>query len=206
MALLPSTQNKQNESITLNVFDMDETLLHTKAMIHVVNNKKNTVKSLTNQQFNTYKLRPGEAYDFSEFGSVKLLKTTSEPIRPIIAKAKAILKNMHPQSKIIIMTARASFLNDEGGNQAVLKFFQQKYQIKFDNILTTGDIRGKTPSEAKLHAFKELLRKQPSIKKIRFFDDSEQNVRKFLKMNVSQNVVLEGYLVKGGGVTVMRNT
>jgi hypothetical protein len=43
----------------LTIFDIDDTLLHTTAKIRVVKNGQ-VVRELTNQQFNNYKLAPGE--------------------------------------------------------------------------------------------------------------------------------------------------
>ena len=51
---------------TLTIFDIDETLFHTKAKVKVM--KGGTlVRELDNQEFNTYKRKPGEEYDFGQF-------------------------------------------------------------------------------------------------------------------------------------------
>jgi hypothetical protein len=73
----------------LHAFDMDETLLahsprHLK--IHVRDHQGNLLRSLTNQEFNKYKLKPGENYDFKEFKSAKTLGRSATPIRPMINK------------------------------------------------------------------------------------------------------------------------
>ena len=41
----------------LTIFDIDETMFKTKAKVKVVKNGE-TIKSLTNQEFNKYKLKP----------------------------------------------------------------------------------------------------------------------------------------------------
>ena len=53
---------------TLTIFDIDETLFHTKAKVAVVKDGK-VVRMLDNQEFNTYKRKAGEEYDFKEFRS-----------------------------------------------------------------------------------------------------------------------------------------
>ena len=81
---------KGNKGLTM--FDIDETLFHSKARVKVVKDKK-IVKDLDNVQFNSYKLKPGEEFDFGEFKSAKIFNQTSTPIAKMIAKAKAIIKN-----------------------------------------------------------------------------------------------------------------
>ena len=48
------------------IFDIDDTLLHTTAKIRVIKDGR-PVRELTNQEFNNYKLQPGEEFDFGEF-------------------------------------------------------------------------------------------------------------------------------------------
>ncbi len=47
---------------TLTIFDIDETLFHTKAKVAVVKDGR-VVRMLDNQEFNTYKRKPGEEYE-----------------------------------------------------------------------------------------------------------------------------------------------
>ena len=56
----------------LTMFDVDETMFMTKAKVHVVKDGK-VIKKLDNQQFNTYKKKPGEEFDFGEFKMLKFL-------------------------------------------------------------------------------------------------------------------------------------
>lgn len=184
---------------TLLIFDLDETLFHTKANVYVVKNGQR-VKALTNQQFNLYRLKSGEQYDFSEFMNVRLLKATSIPIKPMIAKAKAMIRNMKEGSKVIILTARASFDNRQGGNKEVIKFFQEKYGILFDSLVTAGDIHNKTPSEAKKYVVEQMIQKDKSIKTIRVYDDSKSNLDKIAQIK-KKDVMIELYLVRGSTVT-----
>ena len=75
----------------LTIFDIDETLFKTKALINV-NCNGWLVRRLDNQEFNTYELGPGESYDFCEFRSAEVFNKTSEPINRMIAKLNAIVK------------------------------------------------------------------------------------------------------------------
>ena len=75
----------------LTMFDVDETMFITKAKVKVMKNGK-VVKKLDNQQFNTYKKKAGEEYDFGEFKDAKVFNRTSTPIARMINKVKVILK------------------------------------------------------------------------------------------------------------------
>ena len=95
----------------LTIFDIDETMFITKAKVRVIKNGK-VIKKLDNQEFNTYKKKPGEDYDFGEFKSAEVFNRTSTPIARMINKVKAILKNATKAgSKVIIVTARPNFDN-----------------------------------------------------------------------------------------------
>ena len=63
----------------LTIFDIDETMFITKAKVHVVKNGK-VIKKLDNQEFNAYKKKPGEDYDFGEFKNAEVFNRTSTPI------------------------------------------------------------------------------------------------------------------------------
>ena len=74
--------------------------------------KMEKVKSLTNQEFNKYKLKSGEKFDFGEFRSAEVFYKTSTPIGKMIGKVKAILRNATKRgSRVIIVTARPNFDN-----------------------------------------------------------------------------------------------
>lgn len=79
------------QGLGLTIFDIDDTLFHTTAEIKVVKNGK-IVRSLNNQEFNNYELQPGESFDFGEFRDAEKFNQESRPIRPMIAKLKAMLK------------------------------------------------------------------------------------------------------------------
>ena len=55
----------------LTIFDIDETMFKTKARVHVVKDGK-VIKKLDNQEFNDYKLKKGEDFDFGEFTNAKI--------------------------------------------------------------------------------------------------------------------------------------
>ena len=64
------------QSRGLSIWDIDETLFKTTAKVSVVKNGE-VVKQLDNKEFNTYKLKSGESFDFTEFKDSKHFRDTS---------------------------------------------------------------------------------------------------------------------------------
>ena len=71
--------NKEFKDNGLTIFDIDDTLFHTTAKIAVMKDGKK-VKELTNKQFNTYKLKAGEKFDFKQFKDADKFYKESQPI------------------------------------------------------------------------------------------------------------------------------
>jgi FMN phosphatase YigB (HAD superfamily) len=63
-------ESKSKDLGGLTIFDIDDTLFHTTAQIAVMKDGKK-IKDLTNQEYNTYKLKQGESYDYSQFRDSK---------------------------------------------------------------------------------------------------------------------------------------
>lgn len=60
----------KNKKIIL--FDVDDTLIHTTARIWIKKNGK-LIKKISNKEYNNYKLKSGEEFDFKEFEDPQLL-------------------------------------------------------------------------------------------------------------------------------------
>ena len=80
----------KSSKVGLTIFDIDETLFHTKAKVQVFKDGK-VNKILDNQQFNSYQLKKGESFDYGQFKSAKIFKETSTPIAKVIKRAKRII-------------------------------------------------------------------------------------------------------------------
>ena len=166
------------DSKTLHAFDMDETLFahdNNKLRVHVLDQNGRRAQSLTNQEFNTHKLAPGQKYDFSEFRSSDVFTKSAHPIRKMIAKLKAIQKN---GGKTAIVTARSD-LDDQP------KFARHmgKYGIDIDktHVHRAGNMEGK-PADTKAALISGLI-DQHGHKKVHLYDDSVDNLKGFLKLS-----------------------
>lgn len=182
---------------TLNIFDIDDTLFHTNAMIVV---KKNgvTVKELTNQEFNNYTLKPGEEFDFEQFRDAKKFREESKPIDNMIEKAKIIVdRQRSPLSKTIIITARADF-HDK--NQFLEKFRDHGFPIDKVYVERAGNMPGdEVPAIKKAIIVRDYLNTSNYIK-TRMFDDSMTNLKAFLSLQKEYpHVKFEAYFVKSDG-------
>jgi hypothetical protein len=181
---------------SLSVWDIDETLFKTNAKVYVVKNGK-VVRTLTNQEFNTYQLQPGEDYDFREFRSAEIFKNTSVPIQKAIDKAAAILRAYvnKPNSKMIILTARADF----DDRDTFLSTFE-KYGLNMNNVYVerAGNLPFMKAAEAKRVIIAKYL-DTAEYKRVSLFDDDKRNLDLFLSLKSHyKGVEFEAYLATHG--------
>lgn len=181
----------------LTVFDIDDTLFHTFAMIKVMKNGKE-IKQLTNQEFNIYKLKPGESFDFGQFKDAATFRKTSKPITKMVNKARAIISNANKAgSKVIIMTARADF-NDK---KEFLQTFRD-HGIDIDSVYVerAGNFgSGNSSAKNKRFLFHKYLR-SGNYARVRFFDDALSNVTMFKSLQKHYpDISFEAYHVQPDG-------
>ncbi len=181
---------------TLTIFDIDETLFHTKAKVAVLKDGK-VVRMLDNQEFNTYKLKDGESFDFREFKSAEVFRKTSTPIVRMVDKAKAIVKaKSNPHSRAIIVTARADFDDKEMFLQT---FRDHSLPIDQMHVERSGNLGIESPAEAKKVVFRKYLNTKNYIK-TRLYDDAMSNLKAFLELQSEYpNVEFEAWFVKSDG-------
>lgn len=183
---------------SLTIFDIDDTLFHTTAMIAVKKDGK-VIKRLTNQEFNTYDLKSGEEFDFSEFRDSEKFNTESVPIARMLAKAKAILANSvrNPKSRVIIVTARANFNNKE---KFLDTFRKHGFDIDKVRVERAGNMTDAShPAVKKAIIIRNYLR-TGEFSKVRLFDDSMANLREFLKLNKEfPSIKFEAYFANPNG-------
>lgn len=162
----------------LSVWDIDETLFQTKAQVHVLKDGKR-IKSLSNKEFNTYKLKKGETFDFTEFRDAKLFSKTSVPIQRAIDKAAKTLRAYSnlPNSKVIVLTARSDFDDP----RTFLSTFE-RYGLNMNSVHVhrAGNL-GMPSAEAKRVFIKQYL-DTGRYKSVSLFDDDKRNLDVFLSL------------------------
>ena len=185
----------------LHMFDVDDTLFHTTAKIHVKDKTGKTVQTLDNKEFNTHTLPSDHHYDFSEFRNAEKFHKESKPIPKMIGKIKKIHANVKqkPDSKVILNTARADF---DDKNKFLDKF--KKHGIDIDNIHVerAGNLPGdEHPAEKKAQIVRNHLARK-DYKHVTLYDDSVSNLKRLLKMKHEYpHVKFHAYHVQPDGST-----
>lgn len=187
---------EQSNGKGLTIFDIDDTLFQTKANVKVVKDGK-VVRTLSNQEYNTYKLKDGETYDYGEFRSAEVFASTSVPISKMIQKAKAIIRNTSKGgSRVIIVTARADF----DDKKKFLDTFR-KHGIDIDKVYVerSGNLNLGSSAKNKRFILHKYLR-SGKYERVRFFDDAMSNITMFNAIAKKYpNISFDAYHVDHGG-------
>jgi hypothetical protein len=161
---------KQHKSM---VFDIDDTLITTDAKIKVQLDGK-TIKSLTPEEFNTYKLKKGETFNFEDFTSSEVLKTTGKKTKywQIAQNVNNAVKRGMSDSVLYVLTARPKEAKSKLHKYLIS---QGLSELKLDNVYTVGN-RGETMSVAQLkkNVLKQIAKHHEELV---FFDDDTANVK-----------------------------
>lgn len=186
----------RTRSAELVIFDIDDTLLHTTAKINIIKDGK-IIRSLTNQEFNNYKLGPGEAFDFGEFRNAQKFEEESIPIGPILDKLRTDLAS---GKNVVMLTARADF-DDQ---KAVWRTFKRHgIDINKDvHLYRAGNQPGdSSPAIKKAIHVSEWLT-SGKYNKVVMYDDSEKNLAVFKSLEKRfPNVEFEAHHVSEEGDT-----
>ena len=129
-------------------------------------------------EFNSYKLRKNEEYDFGEFRSAKIFYQTATPIARMVQKAKAIISNATKKgSKVIVVTARS----DMDDKNLFIKTFEA-HGIPMKNVYVerAGNMSGSSAENKKV-IFRKYL-KTGEYARIRLFDDHKENLTALLDL------------------------
>lgn len=189
----------KNKVRTLNVWDIDDTLFKTDARVTITKDGK-PIKVLNPGEFNTYNLKQGEKFDFTQFRSGKIFRETAKPINNVLDKAKEIVSKQNEDSKSIILTARSDF-NDH--KEFVQTFRDHGFPIDQVYIERAGNLARYNPA-VKPHITKGvILRKYintGNYDRIRMWDDSESNLKMLMKLGkLHPEIEMIGYLVDDDG-------
>ena len=162
------------ESFTDNahIFDMDDTLITTKAQIIVKDENDNIIKKLSPAEYNTYKKQPNEKFDFSEFDNPEIIHQTGEPTKyfKVIKNISDAIKQKRSNSFIYILTARGSAVKN-----SIYEFLKDRgIEVRPVEIYTIGDAQHKSVAELKKEVLQKIRNKH--IGNVTFYDDDEKNI------------------------------
>ena len=182
----------------LTIFDIDDTLFKTTARVAVKKSNK-VVKRLDPHSYNTYQLKTGEEFDFKEFRDAEKFYNEAKPIKGMMAKAKAILKNTlkNELSRVIIVTARDDFDDREKFLDTFRKYGFDIDRVRVERAGKIKDIRSTAIS--KMVIIRNYLNTK-QFSRVRLFDDSTENLKAFLHLQKEfEDIKFEAYFVKEDG-------
>ena len=155
------------------VMDVDDTLITSNAKIKVLDKSGEDIKSLTPQEYSTYKLKNGEQFDFSEFRDKKVLVTTAKKTDywQVAQNVNDAVKRGDSTSVLYILTARPDAFKKDLYNYLKSSGLDT---LKMNNVYTVGD-RGADLSVAQLKkiSLKHIKKKHSEVS---YFDDDTKNI------------------------------
>jgi len=189
---------RRQDKITLNVFDIDDTLFYTQAKVRVIKNGKLS-RELNSHEFSKYKLSSNEKYDFTNFRNAYHFRSTAQPIEKMLDMAKRIVYN-NERSETILLTAREDF---DDRDTFLATFRDHGFPIDKVYVERAGNL-GRFNAKITANIAKMvILRKYIGTGKynrIRVFDDSEKNLRSILKLaHLHSDLKVDAYIVYNNG-------
>lgn len=162
-----------NESDKILLFDVDNTLLESDVKVHVVKGGK-LLRKLSSAEYNSYKLQPGEDFDYVEFEDPKILNNKSV----FLKYWDTLQREYNSGTHIGILTARSD------ANMFYDFFKNHGVTIKRELVFAINDpklgLKGDTIEERKANAIKRLI--DWGYKTIVFFDDNVNNLKSAKKL------------------------
>lgn len=183
-------------SVSLSIFDIDDTLFRTSTTIHVVNANGRRVRKLSPAQYNFDVLKPGESYDFAEFRSAAVFAKTARPIKNVFNLAKKLVRRYSGTgSRVIALTARS----DLDDRDVFLRAFQKfGFPVNDIYIERAGNLPHPGP-QAKAIIVRKYLN-SGRFTHAQMFDDSSANLAEFLRLRSEYpSIIFEAFSVSASG-------
>ena len=182
---------------SLHVFDIDDTLMHTTAQIHVKDPHGKVVKTLSNQEFNNHKLPKGHSYDFGEFRNAEKFNKESKPMPNMVNHLKRVSAN--PHNHVIFNTARANF---DDKNKFLHTFKKHGINMKNIHVIRAGNInQDSLPAAKKAKVIHGYVAKH-KYNDVHMYDDSKTNLHSFLGLKDHHpNTTFHAHHVDGDGIS-----
>lgn len=185
---------------SLHVFDIDDTLFHTTARVHVKKGSK-TVTTLSSAEYNSHILPPGHHYDYSEFHSAHKFDTESKPVHRMMDKLKGVHASVKAKGRgrVILNTARQDFDDKE----TFLGTFR-KHGVEIDDIHVHRAGNESTKKKIPVGVAKNnVIRKHlntGNYTHVSLYDDSIENLNHFKELEKEHpNVQFKAYHVQPDG-------
>ena len=157
------------------IFDIDDTLVHTRTKVRVLKDGK-VVKELNSHDFTHYKLQPGEEFDFENFRNAHDFFHNSKPIIPMMNQLK---QDIATGNKVVMVTARADF----DDRKLFLDTFR-KYGVDMGkvHVYRAGNMTQKVQTEEKKKIIIRNLLDKGNYTKAIMYDDAVPNLTSFVEL------------------------
>ena len=178
---------ESNRMKSITIFDVDDTLVVTRSKIKVHNPKTGFFKELTPQEFNTFKKRPNDKIDFSDFRDIEILKAGKIIEWVFSILRRAIKKGNH----VGVITARddakliQQFLSHNGIN------INPNYIFAIND--PSLEFKG-TTSQKKKQAFLKFI--NMGFNDFTFYDDDHENIKLAKSLNKESGINMKAKLIK----------
>ena len=171
----------------ITIFDVDDTLVVTRSKIKVHNPKTGFEVDLTPQEFNTFKTRPNDKLDFTDFQSLDILKGGK-----IIEWVFSILR------RAIAKGAPVGIITARDDSKLIQQFLAHNgININPQYIFAINDpvlkLKGST-AEKKKEAFKKFI--DMGFNNFTFFDDDRENINIANSLNKEPGITMKAKLIK----------
>ena len=168
---------------TLFIFDIDDTLFKTNARVFVKDPSGKVIDRLSNQDFNTHTLLPGQSYEFSEFENANMFDMTSRPIKAMLDKVKHLQKKIEGTGSLItFITGRSDFDDKE---KFLNVFRKRKIDIDKIHVHRVGNDRGPETLAVKKAKVTTMYLATGKYKTAEMYDDSKENLEEFKSLQSS---------------------
>lgn len=186
---------------TLSVWDIDDTLFESpETHVYVIARNK-IVKKLTTSEFNKYRLRPGESFDFTEFRDSKLFFHGAQPLNSNISKAKSAIESKN--SMMLVLTARANF-NNKKLFLAKFKMYGLDLNTPESHVARAGELNISSTSQAKKTIIEECLNTN-KFTHAHMYDDDSRNLDAFLTLeNTFKNIKFKAFIAERNKLKIYR--
>lgn len=163
------------------LFDIDDTLIKTKARIHVLDSNNTIIRKLTPAQYNSYKCKDGERFGYDEFDNEEILNNAT------FTKFWKVLQEVYSLGyNVGVVTARED-------KEMLIRFFL-KNGIDINRYLIFP-VGGKACKfKGRIHDRKRQVIEHLSArgyKNFIFYDDNEDNLREVSRMSDRIGVEIE---------------
>jgi len=184
----------------LSFWDIDDTIFRTRARVNVMRGKR-VVRALSNAEYNSYRLGPGETFDYGQFRNAAFFRATSEAISGSLERVKKQLRASN--TMVVLLTARASFDSNRLFKDALL---DHSLRVNAPNLRLelSGNLKRGTVEERKAYIIRKFIgRFSPSV--VSIYDDHAPNVnildelaKEFTSIEFRKHLVVNGRIRRVG--------